>query len=201
MGNAMLGSFWRSFRPFVRWVVICTQMAFYGTRVRRYGWCCMHGRNYVKLSRVFAVQLFSMFIAHYTALPPARSDPSWPHSHAITASIRLAFTHALQHPLLATPTSAVATTTCLDYLLSTFSFPNDAPIHGLADIRLAYSQRILGVAPSTLAPRSHTAAPRGQHPLLATPTPTSAVATTTCLDYLRLHTRTVRPSTALPTYV
>ena len=81
----------------------------------------MYGPNYVKLSRVFAVQLFSMFIGHYAALPPVRSDPHWSHSHAITASIRLALTHApshaLQHPLvLATQTSTVATTTCLDYL-------------------------------------------------------------------------------------
>jgi hypothetical protein len=31
------------------------------------GRCCMYGPNYVKLSRVFAVQLFSMFSGHYTA--------------------------------------------------------------------------------------------------------------------------------------
>ena len=78
----------------------------------------MYGPNYVKLSRPFAVQLFSMFIGHYAALSPVRSDPHWSHSHAITASIRLALTHALQHPLLATQTSTVATTTCLDYLHS-----------------------------------------------------------------------------------
>jgi hypothetical protein len=51
--------------------------------VRRYGRCCMYGPNYVKLSRVFAVQLFSMFSGHYAALPPVRSDPHWSHSHAI----------------------------------------------------------------------------------------------------------------------
>jgi hypothetical protein len=39
--------------------------------------------------------------------------------------------------------------------LSAFVYPNDAPIHGLADKRLSHSQRrILGVAPSPLAPRS-----------------------------------------------
>jgi hypothetical protein len=76
----------------------------------------MYGPNYVKLSRGFAVQLFSMFIGHYVALPPVRSDPHWSHSHAITASIRLALTYALQHPLLATQTSTVVTTACLDYL-------------------------------------------------------------------------------------
>jgi hypothetical protein len=35
---------------------------------RRYGRCCMYGPNYVKLSRVFAVQLFGMIIEHYAAL-------------------------------------------------------------------------------------------------------------------------------------
>jgi hypothetical protein len=61
----------------------------------------MYGPNYVKLSRVFAVQLFSMTTGHYAALPPVRSDPHWPHSHAITASIRLALTHTYT----ATPTA------------------------------------------------------------------------------------------------
>jgi hypothetical protein len=79
----------------------------------------MYGPNYVKLSRVFAVQLFSMIIEHYAALPPVRSDPHWSHSHAIIASIRLApLTHTLQHALPATQTSPVVTTTCLDYLHS-----------------------------------------------------------------------------------
>jgi hypothetical protein len=81
-----------------------------------------HRPNYVKLSRAPAVQLFSMFIGHYAALPPVRSDPYWSHSHAIAASIRLALslalTHTLQHTLLATQTSTVATTTCLDHLHS-----------------------------------------------------------------------------------
>jgi hypothetical protein len=57
----------------------CTQMAFYGL------WhagmagaaCCMYETNYVKLSRVFAVQLFGMFIGHYAALSPVRSDFHW----------------------------------------------------------------------------------------------------------------------------
>jgi hypothetical protein len=157
MVKAMAGSVWGGFRPFVRWVVICTRMAFCGTwyMVRRFGRCCMYGPNYVKSSRVFAVQLFSVFIAHYAAPPPARSDPCWPHSHTITASIRLALTQALQHPLLVTQTSPVATTTCLGYL-RLYTYLNDTPIHGrLADIRLAYSQRILGVAPPPLA-RSQT---------------------------------------------
>jgi hypothetical protein len=79
----------------------------------------MYGPNYVKLRRVFAAQLLSMIIEHYAALPPVRSDPRhWPHSHAIIASIRLALTHTLQYPLLATQTSTVVTTTCLDYLHS-----------------------------------------------------------------------------------
>jgi hypothetical protein len=36
-----------------------------------------------------------MFIGHYAALPPLRFDLNWSHIHAITASIRLALTHAL----------------------------------------------------------------------------------------------------------
>jgi hypothetical protein len=116
VGNAVVDSLWRGSRPFVRWVVICTQMAFYGTQLRRYGRCCMYGPNYVKLSRFFAVQLLSMCIGHYAALPPVRSDPHWSHSHAITASIRLALAETRQHPLLATQTSTVPTTTCLGYL-------------------------------------------------------------------------------------
>jgi hypothetical protein len=43
--------------------------------------------------------------------------------------------------------------------LSTLAYLNDAPIHGLTDIPLAYFQRILGVAPSPLALRPHTATP------------------------------------------
>jgi hypothetical protein len=59
---------------------------------------------------------------------------------------------------------------------------------------LTYSQRILGVAPLPLA-----LAQVLQHPVLATQT--SAVATTTCLDYLHLHARTTHPSTASPTHL
>ena len=108
----------------------------------------MYGPNYVKMSRVFAVQLFRVFIGHYTALPPVRSDPHWSHSHAITASIRLALTHALQHPLLATQTSTVATTTCLDYLRSHTRTmrPSTASLIYLH----AGSQRILAVEPPPL---------------------------------------------------
>jgi hypothetical protein len=90
----------------------------------------MYGPNYVKLSRVFAVQLFNVFIGHYAALPPVRSDHHWSHSHVITASIRLALTHSLQHPLLATQTSAVVTTTCLEYLHCNTMRPSTAsPIY------------------------------------------------------------------------
>jgi hypothetical protein len=82
---------------------------------------CMGLTTYVKLSRLFAVKLFSISIGHYTAVPLYPRYDSTPigHGHAITASIRLALTHALQqHPLLATQTWAVVTTTCLDYLHS-----------------------------------------------------------------------------------
>jgi hypothetical protein len=133
-----------------------------------------------------------MFIGHYTALPPVRFDPHWPHSHAITASIRLALTHALQHTLLATQTSVVVTTTCLGYLHShtrTMRPSTASPIY-----LYACSQRILGVVPSPLA-----LAEALQHPLIATQTP--AVATTTCPGYLHPHTRTIRPSTASPIYL
>jgi hypothetical protein len=95
-----------------------------------------------------------MFIGHYAALPPVRYDPHWPHSHAITASIRLALslalTHTRQHPLLAT---------CLDYLHShtrTMRPSTPSPIY-----LYAYFQRILGVATSPLAPRPHTLAEAG----------------------------------------
>jgi hypothetical protein len=40
--------------------------------------------------------------------------------------------------------------------LSALAYPNDAPIHGLADIRLAYCQRVLGVASWPLHPRTDT---------------------------------------------
>ena len=63
--------------------------------------------------------------------------------------------HTRQHPLLATQTSAVATTTCLDYL-RLLTYPNDAPIHGLADIRLPVLPTDIGAAPSPLAPRPDT---------------------------------------------
>jgi hypothetical protein len=102
-----------------RWAAICTQiMAFDGTWHAGMAGAACNGPNYVKLSRVFAAQLFSMIIEHHTALPPVRSDPHWSHSHAIIASIRLALTHTLQYPLLSTQTSTVVTTTCLDYLHS-----------------------------------------------------------------------------------
>jgi hypothetical protein len=83
----MADSVWRGSRPFVRWAAICTQMAFDGTQVWQVQVLHVAGPNYVKLSRVFAVQLFGVIIEHYAALPPVRSDPHWSHSHAIIASI------------------------------------------------------------------------------------------------------------------
>jgi hypothetical protein len=62
-------------------------------------------------------------------------------------------------------------------------------------IRPAYSQRPADIGCGTLAPRSR----KGTVTLPATQT--SAVATTTCLDYLHLHVRTRCPSTALPAYI
>jgi uncharacterized protein YbdZ (MbtH family) len=188
----VVDSVWRGSRPFVRWTAICTMYAngLLWHMARRYGRCCMYGPNYVKLSRVFAVQLlFSMAIEHYAALPPVRSDPHWSHSHVIIASIRLALTHTLQHTLLATQTLTVVTTTCLDYIHShtrTMRPSTASPIY-----LYAYFQRILGVAPSVLARSSRNSATAT---LLATQT--STVATTTCLDYIHPHTRTMRPSPA-----
>jgi hypothetical protein len=109
---------------------------------RRYGRCCVYGPNYVKLSRAFAVQLLSMSIPHYTALPPARSDPHWPHSHAITASIRLALTHT---PNLDSGNHDMSR-------LSALAYPNDSPVHGLTDIPLRLLSTDIGCG--TLAPRS-----------------------------------------------
>jgi hypothetical protein len=52
--------------------------------------------------------------------------------------------------------------------LSKFAYPDDAPIRGLlANIRLAYSQRILGAVPSPLASRpAQTATPAARDPNL-----------------------------------
>jgi hypothetical protein len=95
----------------------------------------MYGPNYVKLSRLFAVQLFSMFIGHYATLPPVRSDPHWPapqpchhrlHSprpHPYTA------THAVRDSNLGSGNHDMSR-------LSTLAYLNDSPIHGLTDIPL-----------------------------------------------------------------
>jgi hypothetical protein len=75
--------------------------------------------------------------------------------------------------------NAVATTTCLGYLHShtrTIRPSTASPIY-----LYACFQRILGVAPSTLALDK-----TRQHALLATQI--STVVTTTCLDYLHSHT-------------
>jgi hypothetical protein len=84
---------WRGFWPFVRWAAMCANGLFWYAGMAGAA-CIMYGPNcYVKLSRVFAVQGLlgtSMFIGHYAALPlpPVRSDPHWPHSHAITQQPR-----------------------------------------------------------------------------------------------------------------
>jgi hypothetical protein len=101
---------------------------------RRYGRCCMYEHNYVKLSRVFAVQLFSMFIGHYAALPPVRSDPHWPHSpqpcHHRLHSPR-------PHPYTATPAARDSDLgggnhdMSILYIHPQAADPNDSPTHGL----------------------------------------------------------------------
>jgi hypothetical protein len=95
----------------------------------------MYGPNYVKLSSVFAAQLFNVFIVHYTALPLVRSGPHWHQSHAITASIRFALAQALT----AAPSARDPDLDSGNHdmsRLSSFAWPNDAPIHGLAGIPL-----------------------------------------------------------------
>jgi hypothetical protein len=65
--------------------------------------------------------------------------------------------HTLQHPLLATQATPNLGSGNHDMSrLSAFAYPDDAPIRGLADVRLAHSQRVLGAAPSPLAPRPDT---------------------------------------------
>jgi hypothetical protein len=113
----------------------------------------MYGPNYVKLSRRFAVQLFSMFIGHCTALPPVRFDPHWPHSHAITASIRPALTHALQHTLYTARDSNLGSGNHDMSRLSALAYPNDALIHGLTDIPLRLLSADIGCG-TPGAPRS-----------------------------------------------
>jgi hypothetical protein len=130
-------------RPYVR------KLSF---MARRYGRCCMYEHNYVKLSRVFAVQLFSMFIGHYSALPPVRSDPHWPHSpqpcHHRLHSPR-------PHPYTAIPTARDSNLDSGNHdmsRLSTLTYLNDAPIHGLTDIPLRLLPTDIGCG--TLDPRS-----------------------------------------------
>ena len=128
----------------------------------------MYGPNYVKLSRVFAVQLFSMLIGHYVAPPPVRSDPHWPHSHAITASASIRHSPR-PYPYTATPTahdSNLGSGNQDMSRLSTPAYPNDAPIHGLANKPLRLLPTDIGCG--TLAPRSrqHTATHAARDPNL-----------------------------------
>jgi hypothetical protein len=113
----------------------------------------MYGPNYVKLSRVFAVQLFSMFIGNYAALPPVRLDPNWSHSHVITASIRLALT--TRHCNTATHTARDSNLDSGNHdmsRLSALAYPNDVLIYGLTDKLLRLLSTDIGCG--TLASRS-----------------------------------------------
>jgi hypothetical protein len=83
-----------------------------------------------------------------------RSDPTPvgpTDSHAITASIRLAFTHTYTATPAARDSNLGSGNQGMSRL-STLAYPNDAPIHGLADKPL----RLLptDIACGTLAPRS-----------------------------------------------
>jgi hypothetical protein len=178
--NAMVDSVWRGSRPFVRWAAICTQMAFCGTQV----WQVLHVWAYLrKIEQSFEFLLCSCLVWLLSTMPRyPRSDPT------PIGPIRLALTHTLQHTLLATQTSTVATTTCLDSgnhdmsRLSKLAYLNGAPIHGLTDIPLRLLPTDIGCG--TLGHRA--LADALQHTPLATQT--STVATTTCLYYLHPHT-------------
>jgi hypothetical protein len=82
-------------------------------------WACRPGaplRGPTSALGGFIAPRFSLALVILSHLPQSnrliRSDPSWSNRHAITASIRLALTQVLQHPLRVTRTSTVATTTC-----------------------------------------------------------------------------------------
>jgi hypothetical protein len=122
--------------------------------------CCMYGPNYVKLSRVVAVQLLSMFSKHNAAQPPCvvpQPSAMQPCHHRLHSPRPHPCPATPTYPLLATKTSAVAAMTCPDYLHphTRTMYPSTAS----AIYLYASSQRILGVAPSPLAPdpRPHTA--------------------------------------------
>jgi hypothetical protein len=113
----------------------------------------MYGPNYVKLSRVFAVQLFSMIFEHSATPGPIRPPLVPQPCHHRLHSPR-------PHPCTATHTARDSDLGSANHdmsRLSILAYLNDAPIHGLIDIPLAYFQPILVVAPSPLAPRPHTA--------------------------------------------
>jgi hypothetical protein len=74
-----------------------------------------------------------------------------------------------------------------------FAYLNDAPIYGHSDVCLACSKRVLGVAPLSLPPRHCNTHYSRLNP--------STLVIAVCLDYLRLYTRTMHPSTALQTYL
>jgi hypothetical protein len=110
---------------------------------RRYGRCCMYGPDYVKLSRFFAVQLFSMSIGHYAALchtpgpirPPLAPQPCNHRLHLPRASPSPIYTATPAARRDPNPNGATQTPISL----------------------YACSQRVLGVArpsPLALGPRS-----------------------------------------------
>jgi hypothetical protein len=122
-----------------------------------------------------------MIIEHYAALPPVRSDPPLvpqPCHHRLHSP--------RPHPYTATPAARDSNLDSGNHdmsRLSTRAYLNDAPIHGLTDTPLRLLPTDIGCG--TLTPRFAFDKTR-QHPLLATQT--STVVTTTCLDYLHLHT-------------
>jgi hypothetical protein len=130
-------------------------MAFCGTQVWQR--CCMYGPSYVKRKtehRAFAAQLLVVFIAH-CALCRAIPGPIWPPLARRPCHHRLRLHSPRPHKGTATPSDRDPNLGSGNHDMSrlpAFAYLNDAhPIQGLADIRLAHSQRILGVTPSPLA--------------------------------------------------
>jgi hypothetical protein len=118
------------------------------------GRCCMPATRALPALRCYCAQCPDCTLAQPLPLPTAISPTDI----------------GCGTPALARPRSHTATPTARDSnlgsgnhdmsRLSAFTYPNDAPIHGLADMRLAYrhTQRILvrRPRPSHLAPRPDT---------------------------------------------
>jgi hypothetical protein len=142
----------------------------------------------------------------YRATPPVRSGrpplTPKPYHYRLHSTRPRPGTATLQHP---TPGARDPNPGSGNHGMSrlpAFAYLDDAPIHGLADMRLAYSQRILGVAPSPLALAQAGTATHpttrdsnlgnGNHDM-------SSLSCDICI--CMSEPRAMSPSTALPTYL